>query len=98
MNKKGRAWAFIIYPDSMPSNYEEIITNIGLPLAMSPLHDSDINPDGSPKKPHYHCIVYYENTTTYNKILSRVTRHPLGGVIVPPTRSSALARLKARAL
>ena len=61
---KGRNWAFIVYPDSLPVNYEEIITNTGLPMAFSPLHDKDLNATGEAKKPHYHVICYYDNTTT----------------------------------
>lgn len=68
----GRSWAFVIYPESMPENYEEIITDTGLPLAMSPLHDKDVNPTGEPKKPHYHCIVYYENATTLKNVKENV--------------------------
>ena len=68
----GRSWAFVIYPESMPENYEEIITDTGLPLAMSPLHDKDVNPTGEPKKPRYHCIVYYENATTLKNVKENV--------------------------
>lgn len=68
----GRSWAFVIYPESMPENYEEIITDTGLPLAMSPLHDKDINPTGEAKKAHYHCIVYYENPTTLKNVKENV--------------------------
>lgn len=68
----GRSWAFVIYPESMPENYEEIITDTGLPLAMSPLHDKDVNPTCEPKKPHYHCIVYYENATTLKNVKENV--------------------------
>ena len=50
----GRSWAFVMYPDSMPDNWEEIISSTGLPMAISPLHDKDINPTGEIKKPHYH--------------------------------------------
>lgn len=69
---KGRNWAFVVYPDSLPENYQEIIINTGLPMVFSPLHDSDINPDGTPKKPHYHVICYYENTTTYKNVKENV--------------------------
>lgn len=68
----GRSWAFVIYPESMPENYEEIITDTGLPLAMSPLHDKDLNPTGEAKKAHYHCIVYYENPTTLKNVKENV--------------------------
>lgn len=69
----GRTWAFVIYPDSLPDNYEEIILNTGLPMAISPLHDKDINPDGTPKKTHFHVIIYYENATTFNNVKQNVT-------------------------
>lgn len=72
MALRGRSWAFILYPESMPSNYEDIITELGLPVAMSPLHDRDIDPTGEPKKAHYHCIVYYENPTTYKNVYENV--------------------------
>lgn len=68
----GRTWAFVMYPESMPSNYEEIIHETGLPFAISPLHDKDIDPTGEPKKPHYHCIVYYENATTLKNVTDNV--------------------------
>lgn len=68
----GRTWAFVIYPESMPSNYEEIIQETGLPLAMSPLHDKDLNPTGESKKAHFHCIVYYENATTLKNVKENV--------------------------
>ena len=67
-NVKGRNWAFVVYPESLPSNWEEIILDTGLPMAFSPLHDKDVNPDGTEKKPHYHVICYYSNTTTLNNV------------------------------
>jgi len=68
----GRTWAFVIYPESMPDNFEEIIQETGLPLAMSPLHDKDLDPTGEIKKSHYHCIVYYENATTLKNVKDNV--------------------------
>lgn len=68
----GRSWAFVMYPESMPENWKEIITDLGLPMAISPLHDKDIDPTGEKKKPHYHCICYYENSTTYNNVKTNV--------------------------
>lgn len=72
-NIKGRNWGFVIYPDSLPSNWEEIITQIGLPMCISPLHNEDIDPTGEPKKAHYHVIVCYDNTTTYKNVVDNVT-------------------------
>lgn len=69
---KGRYWAFVVYPESLPTDYEDIISSIGIPMAWSPLHDKDINPDGEVKKPHHHCIVYYDNTTTMKSVKENV--------------------------
>ena len=68
----GRSWAFVMYPDSMPENWEEIISNTGLPMCISPLHNKDLDPTGEVKKPHYHVICYYENSTTYNNVKTNV--------------------------
>lgn len=69
----GRSWAFVIYPESLPENWKEIIVETGLPMAISPLHDKDINPTGEEKKAHYHVICYYENATTFNNVKQNVT-------------------------
>lgn len=71
-NTKGRNWAFVAYPESMPENWFEILQETGLPIAISPLHDKDKNPDGTIKKPHYHIICYYENTTTFKNVKENV--------------------------
>jgi len=73
MALKGRNWAFVVYPESLPSNWEEVITETGLPMAFSPLHDHDLNPTGEEKKAHYHVICYYENPTTSKAVKENVT-------------------------
>ena len=70
---KKRNWAFVLYPDSAPQDWRDILQSTGLPIAVSPLHDRDINPDGEPKKPHYHVILCYPGPTTLNSVIN-VTR------------------------
>lgn len=55
-----------------PLNWREILKQTGLEYAISPLHDKDLLEDNSfrTKKPHYHIIVCYGNTTTYNNVLN----------------------------
>ena len=67
-NLKKRYWAFVLYPESAPINWIDILTQTGLSIAISPLHDKDINPDLSLKKPHYHIILCYDGPTTYNNV------------------------------
>lgn len=65
---KKRNWAFVLYPESAPADWFERLKQSGLMGAVSPLHDKDIDPDGNVKKAHYHIILVYGNTTTYNNV------------------------------
>lgn len=69
-NSKGRNWAFVVYPESLPKNWLEILQFSGLKIAVSPLHDADKNADETEKKPHYHIIAIWEGPTTYNNALN----------------------------
>ena len=65
---KKRNWTFVLYPESAPSDWREILKISGLMAAVSPLHDKDTNPTGEPKKPHYHILLVYSGPTTYNAV------------------------------
>nr|WP_015237548.1 replication protein [Mycoplasma cottewii]AFY63026.1 plasmid replication initiation protein [Mycoplasma cottewii] len=67
-NMKKRHWAMIIYPESLPENWKQILQETGCEIAYI-LHDKDINDNGEPKKPHYHVIMSYTNgTTTFSNV------------------------------
>lgn len=66
--KKGRIWASVGYPESLPTDWIEKLQETGLQIAISPLHDKDINPTGEVKKSHYHIIFNYDGPTTYNHV------------------------------
>ena len=65
---KKRNWAFILYEDSAPENWREMLYLKGLCCAISPYHDNDINPTGERKKPHYHIILCFTGPVTYNTV------------------------------
>lgn len=67
---KKRNWAFVLYPESAPTDWLDRLKQSGIMGAISPLHDKDVDPDGNPKKAHYHIILCYGNTTTYNNVKS----------------------------
>lgn len=69
-NVKKRNWAFVLYPESAPENWRELLQKTGLQCAISPLHDKDVNPDGEPKKAHYHIILIYSGPTSFNVVRS----------------------------
>lgn len=62
-------WAFIMYPDSAPKNWKDILTEYHLNIIVSPLHNKDINPmTEEPKKPHWHCLVLYESLKSERQV------------------------------
>lgn len=63
-NTRNRVYAFIFYPESAPENWREILDDFHVCALVSPLHDKDINPDGTPKKPHYHIMLLFEGVKT----------------------------------
>lgn len=38
---KARYFTFLLYPESIPEDWEMKLESIGLPIAISPLHDKD---------------------------------------------------------
>ena len=71
-NIKKRYWAFVLYTESAPTNWKELLQETALPIAISPYHDKDVNPDNTPKKAHYHIILCWNNPTTYENV-KRIT-------------------------
>lgn len=67
-NIKKRNWAFILYPESAPENWIELLQKTGLQCAISPLHNKDKDPTATPKKAHYHIIACYSGPTSYNVV------------------------------
>lgn len=65
---KKRNWAFVLYPESAPENWRDLIQQSGLQAVVSPLHDKDLNDTGEPKKAHYHVILIYSGPTSYNVV------------------------------
>lgn len=72
-NVKKRNWAFVLYPESAPEDWREQLQKTGLQCAISPLHDKDTNPDGEPKKAHYHVILCYAGPTSF-AVVERLTK------------------------
>ncbi len=67
-----RNWTIIVYPDSAPENWRDILDEEHIEWVESPLHDKDINPDGTIKKPHYHVLLLFGGVKTYEQVLEFV--------------------------
>jgi len=70
--KKGRNWAFIVYPESVEEDWIDVLMQTGLSFAVSPLHDADLNADENEKKAHWHVLVCYGGPATL-EVVTRVT-------------------------
>lgn len=66
---RARNWTLIIYLDSAPENWKEILTETGVPWAHSPLHDKDVDVNGCILKPHYHVVIKFSLLKSYQQML-----------------------------
>jgi hypothetical protein len=73
-----RNYATLVYPESAPENWKEIIAESKIPVFISPLHDQDKTPTGEPKKPHYHVMAMYDSVKTADQ--AREFFESFGGV------------------
>lgn len=63
-----RIWTLVVYPDSAPENWREILAGLHIPVYISPLHDRDISADGKSKKPHYHVVLCFKGKKSIEQI------------------------------
>ena len=59
-----RNFATVVYPESAPVNWLNILSDQHIPAFVSPLHDMDTNPDGELKKAHYHVMIMFDSVKT----------------------------------
>lgn len=63
-----RNFATVIYPESAPENWREILAGYFVPAFVSPLHDRDVNATGEPKKAHHHVMVMFEGKKSEEQV------------------------------
>lgn len=78
MAKRFRNFATVVYKDSAPDDWQQVIMDSHVPCFISPYHDSDVNPDGEIKKPHYHVMVMYDGVKSEDQV--RAFFSTIGGV------------------
>jgi hypothetical protein len=82
---RARNFATVVYPESAPHGWASILEEEFIPAFISPLHDSDINPTGEPKKPHYHVMVMFEGKKSTDQV--KAIFEKFGGVGVERVNS-----------
>lgn len=86
---KSSCWAFVMYEDSAPPDYEDKLRMLGVQFALSPWHDKDVDgkhKNGKPKykKKHRHGILHWPGGTTTYKTAAGISRDVLHGTIPIP--------------
>ena len=66
--KRYRNFATIIYADSAPVDWQEILAKQCIPAFISPLHDKDKTAVGEPKKPHYHVLLMFDGKKSAEQV------------------------------
>lgn len=85
-NYKTRNWVTVVYPESEKPNWRDILRGWCVQAFVSPLHDSDKDPTGEPKKPHYHVLMMWDGPKARSLMEKRVAE--LGGVGCQPCNSA----------
>lgn len=73
-----RNFASVVYPESAPENWLETLDGLHVPAFVSPLHDKDVNPNGSPKKAHWHVLIMFAGVKTQEQAQAVISA--IGGV------------------
>lgn len=84
---KSQCWAFIMYEDSAPPDYEDRLRLLGVQFALSPWHDKDLDKNRKQKKNHRHGLLYWPGGATTYKTAAAITRDVLHGTIPIPVVS-----------
>lgn len=75
MSKKDnrvRNWSFIMYPESMPDDWEKILDDWHIPCFCSPLHHGYQTADQVERKDHYHVCLMFEGKKSYEQVMDLI--------------------------
>ena len=67
-----RNWSFVVYPDSAPENWRDLLDDQHIEWVESPLHDRDLNATGELKKAHWHVLVMFDGKKSYEQVLDLI--------------------------
>lgn len=72
--EKSRYFTFLLYPESIPSDWEMKLELLSVPMAISPIHDKDLSTvEGQKyKKAHYHVVYVAKNPVTVDSVRKKI--------------------------
>ena len=75
-NIRSNKWTFLLYQESAPENYLEILEEMHVPFVLSPWHDKDVNKEtGEFKKAHRHGALYFDSLKSYTQVSDLLTKN-----------------------
>lgn len=78
-DKRSNKWAFLIYKESAPEDYLDVLEEMHVPFIVSPWHDKDISRStGEFKKAHKHGALFFETLKSYTPAHIEVVMSPKG--------------------
>lgn len=73
-DKRSNKWAFLLYQESAPDNYLDILEEMHIPFVLSPWHDKDINKETVEfKKSHKHGALFFDSLKSYTQVSELLT-------------------------
>jgi len=68
-SQRTKAWAVIVYPESVCEGWRDALDGQHIPWVESPLHDADLNADDTEKKAHWHVLFLFGSMKTYDQVV-----------------------------
>ena len=66
---RSKIWNVMVYPESAPNDWKQILVENGIPFVCSPLHNKDVLKTGELVKPHWHVLLCFTSNKTYKQAL-----------------------------
>lgn len=63
-----RTWTIVLYPESAPEHWRDILDELYIEWVESPLHDKDINANGEEKKAHWHILLIFGGVKSFEQV------------------------------
>lgn len=63
-----RNWTAVVYPESLPEDWRDVLDSYHIEWIESPLHEYDTDATGECKKPHWHLLLLFGGVKSYEQV------------------------------
>lgn len=71
-SSRTRNWTIVLYPESAPADWRDLMDDLQIEWVESPLHEFDTNATGEVKKPHWHILLLFGGVKSYEQVVEIV--------------------------